>query len=85
MAAAADILLEATSGEVFSELNRVFGPNVIDSVTGARGGPYTVTFNSAKGNVDALKGVSDSGLTVQSRTLTEGITGNTAKCKSSLS
>ena len=72
---ASDIPLDSTPAEVFDELVRMYGAGVVDSVTGERGGPYTVTFNVARGNVQAITGKSETGLTVQTRTQTEGAVG----------
>ncbi|MCC6508377.1 MAG: hypothetical protein IT423_04670, partial [Pirellulaceae bacterium] len=75
----ADIPVDAAASEVFDELTRLFGPNVIDSVTGERGGPYTVTFNAALGDVASLKGTSTTGVAVQTRTLTQGAANTTSE------
>ena len=72
-----DIALDSSAADVFDELTRIWGPGVIKSVTGSNGGPYTVTFEQSRGNVNDLKGASASGLTVQTRTLTQGVLNTT--------
>ncbi len=74
-----DIPLGASAADVFDELTRVFGAGVVKSVTGSKSGPYTVTFEASRGNVDDLKGASRTGLTVQSRTLTQGVLNTTSE------
>ena len=75
----AELPLDAPAIDVQDELTRVYGPGVIQSVTGSRGGPYTVTFSAARGNVAELTGKSSTGLTVQTKTIADGQTGTTAE------
>jgi hypothetical protein len=74
-----DLPLDSPAVDIYDELTRIYGPGVIKSVTGSRSGPYTVTFEAGKGNVNELKGVSGTGLTVQTRTLTEGVLNTTSE------
>ncbi|TWT90272.1 Bifunctional hemolysin/adenylate cyclase precursor [Pseudobythopirellula maris] len=43
------------------------------SVTGRRGGPYTITFTESIGDVDAVRGSSATGLSVRTEVETEGV------------
>ena len=74
-----DIPLDSPAVDVFDELTRIWGPGVIKSVTGENGGPYEVTFEASRGNVNDLKGTSGTGLTVQTRTLTQGVLNSTSE------
>gem|GEM_PF-4127407 len=79
VATAIDIPLDATPAEVLSELTRVYGPNVIDSVTRKAGSAYRVKFNIAMGNVGDLNATSRTGLILQNRTETQGVTGTSSE------
>ncbi len=74
-----DITLDSAAVEVFDELTRIYGVGVIKSVTGDNGGPYEVTFEASRGNVNEIKGTSGTGLTVQTRTLTQGVANTTSE------
>ncbi len=41
--------------------------------------PYTITFEATRGNVSEIKGSSATGLTVQTRTITEGVSNTTSE------
>ncbi len=43
------------------------------SVTGSRNGPYTITFDASRGNVAPIESSTSTGLTIQTRTVTEGV------------
>ncbi len=60
-------------------MTRVYGAGVIQSVTGENGGPYQITFEASRGNVNDIKSTSGTGLTVQTRTLTQGVASTTSE------
>ena len=65
----------ASAGEVRDFLNTYVEPGLVQTVTGKRGGPYTVTFVGTA-NVEPLAGRSPTGLAIQTATITEGGSGS---------
>ncbi|WP_372894369.1 LEPR-XLL domain-containing protein, partial [Stieleria sp.] len=70
---------DSSAADVKDALDAALGAGVIDSVTGDRGGPYLITYNPSEGDVNELNGLSETGLTVQTRTETEGVANTTSE------
>lgn len=77
LAGSADIAFDATAAEVQTALEAIFGAGMV-VVTGAAGGPYTVTFDNSLGNVATMAVVDSTtgaGHSVVAAPVTEGATG----------
>ncbi len=79
IASGLDLSIDSTPTEVFNELTRIYGPGVIESVTGKIGEEYRVTFNQAVNVANKFQGKSPTGLAIQARTEIEGIVGSVSE------